>query len=87
MDVSSILTVHAKLITFYPRIHLSTLAKVVYIFQGKLDYFTLKFQTLGSISPTFYEQLLSAQIPKVQITQSNQVAFCTFQICKRESCL
>ena len=30
---------------------------------------------LGSISPTFYMQLLHTQIPKAQKRQSNQVAF------------
>ena len=39
----------------------------------------------GSISPTFYEQFLRAQIPKAQ-RQSSKAAFCAFGICARKSC-
>ena len=36
---------------------------------------------LGSISPTFYEQLLHVQSPKAQKRRSTQAAFCAFGIC------
>jgi len=38
-----------------------------------------------SISPTFYAQLISAQILKAQKRQSGQAAFCTFGICVLKS--
>ena len=41
----------------------------------------------GSISPTFYKQLVCSQIPKAKKRQSSQAAFCTFGICLRKSCL
>jgi len=41
---------------------------------------------LGSISPTFYEQLLRPQIPKVQKTQKTWLSFCAFWICAHKSC-
>ena len=41
---------------------------------------------LVSISPTVYVQLLHAKIPKAQIQQSTQAAFCAFGICRRKSC-
>ncbi len=42
---------------------------------------------LGWISPTFYTQLLSAQIPKTQKIQSSCQSFCAFGTCTRKSCL
>ena len=39
----------------------------------------------GSISPSFYKQLLRPQISKVQKRQSNQAAFCAFGTCFRKS--
>jgi len=43
---------------------------------------------LGSISSKFYEQLLQAQIPKVQKRKLRVVSlFCTFGICACNSCL
>ena len=41
---------------------------------------------LGSISPTFYEQLLRAQIPKVHKDSQVKQLFCAFGICERKSC-
>ena len=39
------------------------------------------FINQGSISPTFYTQLLGVQIPKLQKGISGQAAFCAFRIC------
>ena len=40
----------------------------------------------GSISPTFYAQLLCAQIPKAQKDSQVKQDFCTYGICARKSC-
>ena len=40
----------------------------------------------GSISPTFYEQLLRSQIPKALKRLSTQADFCAFGICGRKRC-
>ena len=41
----------------------------------------------GSISPTFYEQLLHTKIPKAQKRQSSQASFCTFGIREGNCCV
>ena len=49
-----------------------------------LIHFFLSLETMkdyGSISPTFYEQLLRSQIPIAQKRQSGQAAFCAYGIC------
>jgi len=62
------------------------------IFRLKLDLIRIRStcQTyfsnvlLGSISPTFYEQLWSLQIPKAQKYSQAVSLFCAFMICGRK---
>ena len=60
---------------------LESLDPVAIVFLDPTD-----FLVLGSISPTFYKQLLRTQIPKAQKSASLDCLFGAFGICKRKSC-
>jgi len=45
------------------------------------------FSIMGSFSPTFYEKLFQAQIPKAQKYSQVVNLFYAFEICGRERCL
>jgi len=47
---------------------------------------TLMKLTPGVDLPTFYEQLLREQIPKVQKDTNGLTVFCAFGICLSKSC-
>ena len=47
---------------------------------------TRYLKVLGSISPSFYKQLLRMQIPKAHKRQSIQAFFCAFWTCQLKSC-
>ena len=64
--------------------NLILIRKIFFLFE--VCPLTLQSLHQGSISPTFYEQLLPTQIPKAQKRQSTQGAFCAFAICRRKSC-